>query len=103
MPYKTIIIELLRQRPRLHGKLRRKRKVLDVVNRYARELKTLHEDWTMRLSKGQPDIDPSQIASAAMEFALIEMKDRLRHASPPGEPPLSDIAGDRSRNRTSRA
>src|SRR5207244_59133 len=67
MPYKTIIIELLRQRPRLHAKLRRKRQLLAVVNQYARELKTRHEELKTNLSRRQPGIDPSQIASAAME------------------------------------
>ncbi len=104
MPYKTIIIELLRQQPRLHSRLRRKRKVLAVVNHYAGELKTRHEHWKAALPRSQPDIDPGLLASAAMEMALAEVKLRLRRVSVPGEknPSSSGAARARSRKRTSR-
>ena len=105
MPYKTIIIELLRQQPWLHGRLRRKRQVLAVVNHYAGELKTRHEHWKVALPTSQPDIDPTQLASAALEMALAEVNPRLRSASLPGEknPSSSGGAKARSRKRTSRA
>lgn len=105
MPYKTIIIELLRQQPWIHGRLRRKRKVLAVVNHYAGELKTRHEHWKAALPMSRPDMDSIQLASAAMEIALAEVKPRLRYASLPGEKNPSSLgaARARSRKRTSRA
>lgn len=105
MQYKTIILELLRQRPKLHDQLRRKRKLLTVLNRFARELKTRHKAWTEKLSEAKPDIDPSQIASTAMEMALQEMASRLRLAFPPDdqEPPSLDTAIAFVRNPTSHA
>ncbi len=77
MQYKTIILELLQQRPEMHEKLRRERKLLPTMEIYAKELKTSHEAWKEQLSQAKPDSDPSQIASEAMEMALKEMEDRL--------------------------
>lgn len=104
MPYKTIIIELLRQQPWLHGRLRRQRKVLAVVNHYAGELKTRHEHWKAALPMSRPDMDQIQLASAALEIALAEVRQRLRNASLPDEknPSSSGAARARSRKRTSR-
>ena len=39
MQYKTIILELLQQRPQMHEQLRKERKLLPTMERYARELK----------------------------------------------------------------
>ena len=105
MPYKTIIIELLRQRPRLHGKLRRKRRVLDFMNHFARDLKMRHEHWTEKLSRSQSGVDPSQISTAALEIALAEVKHCLRNGSLPAVqvPSSSGDKKARSRRRTSRA
>lgn len=90
MQYKTIILQLLRQRPKLHDQLRRKRRLLDMVNNFAGELKTRHEAWMENLSEVNPDIDPSQVASTAMEIALQETESRLRLAFPPNDQePLS--------------
>ncbi|GIK15180.1 MAG: hypothetical protein BroJett003_01440 [Planctomycetota bacterium] len=105
MQYKTIILQLLRQRPKLHDLLRRKRKLLAVVDNFAGELKTRHESWKENLTEDRPDIDPSQAASAALEIALQEVESRLRLAFPPNDPqPLSlDAAIAFIRRHTSHA
>ena len=77
MLYKTIILELLQQRPEMHEQLRKERKLLPTMEIYAHELKTSHEDWKEVLSQAKPGSDPSQISSEAMEMALKEMEDRL--------------------------
>jgi hypothetical protein len=77
MQYKTIILELLEQRPQIHEELRRSRKLLPALELYARELKDSHEAWKERLLQAKPESDPSQIATGAMELALKEMEDRL--------------------------
>ena len=82
MQYKTIIFELLQQRPQMHDQLRKSRKLLPTLELYARELKTSHEAWKEMLSQTRPGSDPSQIASEALEMALKEMEDRLPSASP---------------------
>ena len=105
MQYKTIILELLRQRPEMHEQLRKSRKLLPAMEFYAKELKTSHEAWKETLSEAKPGSDKSQIASEALEMALKEMQDRLHAASPAEETePLSlDAAMAFIRNRTSRA
>jgi hypothetical protein len=77
MQYKTIILELLEQRPQIHQELRRSRKLLPALELYARELKDGHEAWKERLLQAKPESDPSQIASEAMELALKDMEERL--------------------------
>jgi len=77
MNYKTIILELLEQRPRMQEELRRSRKLLPTLELYAKELKETHEAWKERLLEANPQSDPSQIASEAMELALKDMENRL--------------------------
>jgi hypothetical protein len=105
MQYKTIILELLQQRPEMHEQLRKNRKLLPALEFYAKELKTSHEAWKENLSKAKPDSDQSQIASEAMEMALKEMEDRLPSASPAdaAEPLSLDGAMAFIRGHTSRA
>ena len=82
MQYKTILLELLRQRPELHDQLSSQRLLLPTLQRYACDLKTSHETWKSLLAQANPDSDPSQIASQALEMALKELEDRLPSASP---------------------
>lgn len=85
MQYKTIILELLQQRPGMHDQLRKSRKLLPTLERYARELKANHEASKELLSQAKPGSDQSQIASEALEIALKELEDRLPSESPPNE------------------
>jgi hypothetical protein len=83
MQYKTIVLEMLQQRPELHDQLGRQRMLLPTLELYANELKTRHETWKERLSRTKPGSDPSQIASEAGEIALKELEDCLPSASRP--------------------
>ena len=104
MKYKTIVLELLQQRPQMHDQLRKDRKLLPALEFYSKELKTSHEAWKETLDQAKPGSDPSQIASEAMEMAIKELEDRLPSASHPvGNEPLSlDAAMAFIRNHTSR-
>jgi hypothetical protein len=77
MHYKTIIMELLEQRPRMREELRQSRKLLPTLEFYASELKESHEDWKDRLLQAKPESAQSQIATEAMELALKDLEDRL--------------------------
>jgi len=77
MQYKTIILQLLEQRPQMHEELRQSRKLLPALEFYASELKESHEDWKYRLLEAKPDRDANQIASEAMELALKDLQDHL--------------------------
>ena len=89
MQYKTIILELLEQRPEIYDHLRKQRKLLTTMDQYARELKTRHEAWKETLGQAQPGSDQSQIAFEALEMALKELEDRLPPASHPSDEMLS--------------
>jgi hypothetical protein len=90
MLYKTIVLELIQERPRMHEKLRQQRQLLATVNRYSKELMTSHEELKEQLAKASPDRDPALIASQAMELAIQELVDRLPSESTPSdESPLN--------------
>lgn len=77
MLYKTMVLEMLRDRRPLHEKLRQEKILLGTMEFYARELKARHEAWKQQLSEMRPGSDPSQIASEALEIALKELEDSL--------------------------
>lgn len=83
--YKTIILELLQQRPEMYDQLRKSRKLLLTVDRHARELKASHQACKDYLWQARPGSSPSQIASEALEMALKELEDRLLSESPLNE------------------
>jgi len=76
MLYKTIVLELIQNRPQLNDQLRKRRLLLPTVNRLAGELKARHLAWKEELRATRPGSD-SQIASEAMEPAVKELEDRL--------------------------
>ena len=80
MQYKTIIYEMLQQRPQMHDQLRKSRKLLPTLELYAKELKSSHEAWKEMLGQLRPRSQPSQIASEALEMALKQMEDHLPSA-----------------------
>lgn len=77
MQYKTIVLQMLEDRPRLKDRLRQQRQMLLMLEVYAEQLKAGHETWKERLSPTRPGGDPMQIASEAMELALAELEERL--------------------------
>jgi hypothetical protein len=83
MHYKTIVLELLQQRPEIHHQLRKERKLLLTMERYAKQLKSSHQAWTQLLTQMRPGSDTSQVSSEALEIALKELEDRLPSASRP--------------------
>jgi hypothetical protein len=103
MLYKTIIYELLQQRPQMQEELRKNRTLLSALEVYAWELKTSHETWKELLSGLRPGSDQSQIASESLEMALKELEDRLPFAPPKDQEALSlDEAMSFLRNHTPR-
>jgi len=70
MQYKTITLALLQQRPKLHNALRTRRTLMQTLDSYASALKERHVYWMSNLGQAQPQREPSQIASEALELAL---------------------------------
>ena len=85
MHYKTIVLELLKERPKIHRQLRRKRMLLQTVERYAKELRATHETWKDRLFQARPGSDPSQIVAEALEIALKELEGCLPSGDLPNQ------------------
>ena len=75
MQYKTIVLDLLKERKELHEQLRLTRRLLPTMESLARDLKARHDHWKETLAT--PDSDPILISSEAMEMALSELEDRL--------------------------
>lgn len=92
MQYKSMILELLHQQPQRYEQLRKERKLLPAMERYAKELKTMHEAWMPLLAQLRPGSDLSQLSSEALEMALKEMEDRLRSESQGNESLFLDAA-----------
>jgi len=85
MQYKTLVLQLLLQRPRMHENLRRRRALLPALDRYSLQLKTSHEAWKEKLTQAHPDSSEPQIASEALEIALQELQEALPFESPPDD------------------
>lgn len=85
MQYKTIVLHLLEQNPEIYSQLRRQRKLLPTLELYAQDLKASHEAWQAQLFQTNPQSQPTQIASEALELALQELENRLRCESLPAE------------------
>lgn len=81
MQYMTIVLELLQERTELHEQLRLTRRLLPTVKTCAQELRNSHFAWMDHLSQANPGIDPSQLASEALEMAIQELVDRLPSVS----------------------
>ena len=58
MQYKTIVLELLKERTELHEQLRLTRRLLPTMETCARELKASHETWMETLAQANPGSDP---------------------------------------------
>jgi hypothetical protein len=101
MQYKTISLELLRERTELYEQLRQARQLSPVLERWARELKESHDTWKETVAQAKPNSHPMQIASEAMEIALKEFADRLPPVSPPDDSERLDEAMAFIRNHTS--
>jgi hypothetical protein len=77
MQYKTIVLELLPDYPRTQQRLATTRQLLPALDRYALQLKNMHQHWKEQLRKAKPTMDPVSLASAALEMALEELRRRL--------------------------
>jgi hypothetical protein len=86
MQYKTIVLQYLRQRPKLHGQLKSSRTLLPTLDAYANQLKSSHEALKEQLAQAYPQSDRRQIASQALEIALKDWTNSL----PPDESSSDD-------------
>jgi uncharacterized protein (DUF3084 family) len=90
MHYKTLLLELIRQNPELHSRLKQSSTLAATLDQYAQELKQIHEALQADLSQLRPQHDPIQLRGEALELALKEMESRFAFESAADEAnPLS--------------
>ena len=77
MLYKTIVLEMLQDRPGLYTELQSSKRLLPAMEEYAIDLKNLHQGWKQRLTAENPRRSPTLIASEALELALEDLQSRL--------------------------
>ena len=73
MHYKTIVLEMIQDRPRLYEQLRSSKRLLPSMESYAVDLRDNHLAWQATLTMQRPGSDRSLIASEAMELAIADL------------------------------
>ena len=81
MHYKTIVLEMIQDRPRLYEQLRSSKRLLPSMESYAVDLRDNHLACQATLLTQRPGTDSSLIASEAMELAIADLMERLPSAS----------------------
>jgi hypothetical protein len=74
MLYKTIVLELLADRPQLHEHLRLSRRLLPTLESMAAELRDRHMDWTRALAQARPGSVTTQLSAEALELAIRDLE-----------------------------
>lgn len=92
--YKTIVLELLQDRPTLHEQLRASGTLLASMEQLAVALKTCHQGWMTRLAERWPNSDSSQLSSEALELAVNELREDLPAESPTSEEAMQPLSLD---------
>ena len=72
MMYKTIVLDLIQNRPRLYEELLSSRRLLPAMDAYAIDLKAIHEAWIAQLNQARPGSNPMQVEIEALEVAIEE-------------------------------
>jgi len=80
--YKTIVLELLQDRPALYEQLRSSGTLLQSMEQLAVAFRACHLERMKELAETQPGSDPAQLSSEALELALQELQGSLPPASP---------------------
>jgi hypothetical protein len=83
--YKTIVLELLKDRPVLHEQLRVSGTLLPTMEQLAVAFRACHLNRMKELAEARPGSDPSQLSSEALEMALQELQDSLPPESLPSD------------------
>jgi hypothetical protein len=87
--YKTIVLELLRDRPALHEQLRVNGTLLPTMEQLAVAFRACHLNRMKALGEARPGSDTTLLSSEALELALQELQDSLPPASLPSDETFS--------------
>ncbi|HVX12070.1 MAG TPA: hypothetical protein VHC22_12890 [Pirellulales bacterium] len=87
--YKTIALELLKDRPALHERLRVSGTLLATIEQLALAFRACHLNRMKALAATRPGSDQAQLSSEALELALQELQDSLPPESLPSDETFS--------------
>jgi hypothetical protein len=87
--YQTLILQLIREFPEIHYRLKAQRALLAKVETLALELKTRHQVWKDEIARTKPEMGEAQVTSAALEIAIHEQERLFAAESPPDDSPLN--------------
>jgi hypothetical protein len=87
--YKTIVLELLQDRPALHEQLRVSGTLLQSMEQLAVAFRACHLNRMKELIQSRPGSDPAQLSSEALELALTELQGSLPPESLPSDETFS--------------
>jgi hypothetical protein len=79
--YRTIVMEMLQDRPALHETLRINGTLLESMEHLAAALRACHLSRIDELEEARPKSHPDQLSSEALEMALQELASSLPPAS----------------------
>jgi len=82
MQYKTIVLELIRQRPGLHDRLASSGRLTSTMEQLAMELRDAHRELIEQLREARPESAEVQLTSEAMEIAVSQFEQALPDESP---------------------
>ncbi len=102
MQYKTIVLQMIQDRPEMHEYLRSQKILLPVMEQLAFRVMIIHQGWIQKLLREKPGGSKMLIEALATEIALKELEEMLLPASPDSaeEPPSLDSAMAFLRNHT---
>ena len=92
--YKTIVLELLQDRPALHEQLRASGTLMESMEQLAMALRACHLEWMAKLAETRPGSERSQLSSEALELAVNELQDDLPNESPANEEAMQPLSLD---------
>lgn len=94
--YKTIVLELLQDRPALHEQLRANGTLMESMEQLAVAFRACHLQRMKELQAAMPGSNSTQLSSEALEMALQELEESLPPASPPGDDSMTTLSLDQA-------
>jgi hypothetical protein len=77
--YKTIVLELLQQYPKLNQQLTSSKALLSTMEQKAMELRETHLSILAELTQNEPKVSVDLLKAQAGEIAIEQLKEELQH------------------------
>jgi hypothetical protein len=77
MLYKTIVLELLKERSELHERLRTQRRLLPTIHNLALQMQASHREWLTMLATPGSEKASTEAQEMAMHMAMMDIRATL--------------------------